>query len=438
VGRPPLLTALVARAGASGRGELGRRAGWSLVIELLQLVSSVLVFFALAHLLDQQDFGTMAAVLGLAIPVASLTSFGSHALLIKRVSQGGDLPAAWRRATSVGVIGPAMGAMAVVGLKPLLLPHIDTMTYVLLVIGQLNFFWLTELAVFVGNGTRRLKEAAQIRFLVVALRMAALGLFVLVGGGSLRWWATASFVSFGLAALVAVGYVWRVFGARPSLTAFTLAELREGVPFSINAVSESLVDVSDRPLLARYNHEADAAIYSVAARIVQFGYLPLSVLLRASDADLFSAGRRGVRATMVVVRRLAPTAMAVGALVGLGFLLLAPLMPLVAGSDYGDSVTAIRLLAVIPFVRSVQYLMGNCLSVTGHQWWRVGATWAAATLNVGLNVRFLPAGTWRTACYTTIVSEIFLTAVLASAVTLWSMKERQTGSELEMALLDDP
>jgi O-antigen/teichoic acid export membrane protein len=418
-----LLGTLRPQDGGGGRRALGQRAGWSLVVELLQLVSSVLVFFVLARLMSIADFGRMGAVLAVAMPAASLTNLGSHVMLIKRVAQGGDLSHAWQRATSMGIVGPALGAAVVIGLQPVIMAEVDRMVVVLLVISQLNFFWLSELAVFVGNGTRRIKEAAQVRFMVVTCRLLALGLFALFGDGRLLWWATASFVSFGIGAVVALVFVWRVFGPRPSVTRLSLADIREGVPFSINAVSESLVDVSDRPLLAGYGHLEDAGVYTVGARIIQFGYLPLHVMLRAIDADMFEAGKRGTASALATARRLIGPGMAVGALVGLGFAVLAPLVPLVVGSDYDDAVPAIRLLAVLPFIRSLQYLMGNCLSAASHQWWRVAATLAAAALNLGLNIRFLPAGTWRTATYTTIASECFLTGVLLVAVLGWARLE---------------
>ncbi|MDH4366320.1 MAG: hypothetical protein OEY70_19740, partial [Acidimicrobiia bacterium] len=118
----------------------------------------------------------------------------------------------------------------------------------------------------------------------------------------------------------------------------------------------------------------------------------------------------------------------VALVVAVGFLVLAPLVPVVAGSEYNDAIGAIRMLSVLPLIRCVQYLMGNCLSASGHQWWRVGATLSAAAVNFGLNVRFLPEGQWSTAVYTTIASEIYLTVAMAAIVFLLSSMERRRPS----------
>ena len=87
------MTALIeqtrSRLTDGGRGA-GHRVGWSSVVELSQLASSVLVFLILARQLTPGDYGALGAVLGVAMPAATLSSFGSHVLLIKRIAQGGD------------------------------------------------------------------------------------------------------------------------------------------------------------------------------------------------------------------------------------------------------------------------------------------------------------------------------------------------------------
>lgn len=419
----PRPTDIKRRLSAVGPEGLGGRAGWSLVVELLGLASSVLVFFALTNLIVRAEIGTMTAVLALAVPVASLTSFGSHVMLIKRIAHGDEIQDVWRRATSVGIIGPALGAVALIALRPLILPKVDFWVFVFLTVSQVSFFWLTELAVFLGNATRRLKESAKLRAIVVACRFLALGLFAIFGGGELIGWAIASFASFGVGAILSLVFVWRVFGARPSVSDLDVGDVREGLPFSVNGASEGLFDGADKVLLKRYDHDDDAAIYGVGGRAIQFGYLPIRILLRASDADIFEAGKEGTRQALKLTRTLLPTGLAIGGLVALAFLIMAPIIPYVAGDEYVDSITTIRYLSILPFIRAGQYLMGNCLSASGHQPWRLGATFAAAGLNIGLNVWLLPTGTWRTAVLTTIVSELFLTAVLCGTVFYWVWRE---------------
>ena len=101
----------------------------------------------------------------------------------------------------------------------------------------------------------------------------------------------------------------------------------------------------------------------------------------------------------------------------------APLVPLLAGDDWNEAVDAIRLLGALPLIRALQYLMGNALSASDNQWFRVYATLSAAAVNFGLNLWLLPNGTWRTAVFTTMVSELYLTAVLAVITVVLSGRE---------------
>lgn len=417
------LTELLGRARPL-RNLFGGRAGWSLVVELLQLASSTLVFLILVRFMSTAAFGELGGLLALVFPALSVATLGTHFLLLRRSSQGDDLVDAWYRATTVGFIGPVAAAALMIALRPLLLPNVDPWAYALVFIGNLPFYWMNELAVYLGVGSGRMKQAAQARFILVISRFMALAWFALWGDGRLVAWAAASTASFVLGGVGALVFVHRVFGLRPGFERSSLSDLPQGIPFSANAVNEGLVDASDRWLLVRFDHKVDAALYTLGARIIQFGYLPLRTLLRAYDAELFGAGKYGVRAALRVTKRMARPGMAIAAAVGLGFLVLAPLIPLVAGSKWEESVTVIRFLAVLPVIRMAQYLLGNTLSAADRQWWRAGATAAAVVVNLGLNIWLLRDGTWRTAVMTTFISEILLAVLLAFLVAQGVRSER--------------
>ncbi len=404
---------------------LGGKAGWSLVVELLQLASSTLVFLVLVQFMPQETYGDLVGLLALVFPALSVATLGTHFLLLRRSSQGHDLADAWNRAITVGFVGPVLAAIVMIAARPLLLPNVDPLAYSLVFIGNLPFYWMNELAVYLGVGAGRMKQAAQARFILVICRFGALAWFAVWGDGRLVAWGGASTVSFIVGGVGALIFVRRVFGLRPGFDRSSFTDLPEGIPFSANAVNEGLVDKSDQVLLVRFDHKDDAALYGLGARIIQFGYLPLRTLLRTFDAELFGAGKDGVRAALRVTRRMVRPGISIAVAVGVGFLVLAPVIPWVAGDEYRDSVDVIRLLAVLPAIRMVQYLLGNTLSAADRQWWRTGATATAVVVNLGLNIWLLRDGTWRTAIFTTFVSELLLAALLAAIVVKWVRWERR-------------
>jgi O-antigen/teichoic acid export membrane protein len=401
------------------------RAGWSTVVELLQMASSTLVFLILVKFMTLDTYGELTSLMALVFPALSVGAIGSHMLLLRRSSQGDDLHSAWSRATTVGFVGPIAVAGLMIVFRPLILPNVDPWAYVLVFLGNLPFFWLNELAVYLSVGTNRMKQAAEVRGILLGFRFTALLWFVIWGDGRLVAWAAASMLSFVAGGVASLLFVRRVFGIRPRLDADAGRDIRPGIPFSVNSANEGLVDASDRWLLGRFDHKADAALYGLGARIIQFGYVPLRILLRTYDAELFGAGKFGVRSALAVTRRIIRPGMAVAVAVTLGFIVLAPLVPWVAGAEYNETLDVIRLLALLPTIRMVQYLSGNTLSASDRQPWRMGATGLAMVVNLGLNLWLLRDGDWRTAIYTTFFSEVLLAAMLIGLVAYGAKSEAQ-------------
>ncbi len=401
----------------------GRRTRWAAVVELLQLLSATLAFLVLPGLLDTTAYGVMGGVLAAAVPALNLSKLGSHVLLLRRAARGEDLRWAWQRATTIGAIGPGLAALVLISLHPLLLPQVDRTVYALFVIGGVAVRWLSELVVFLPIGLGHLRNAAILRFITLLSRVGALTWFALFGGAELVNWAWANLIASAAAGLLGMAGIFRMYGVLPGFRRDSAADIRPGLPFSVNGASESLVDGSDRFLLLRFDHDDDAGLYTLGGRIIQFAYMPIRMLLRAHDSELFAAGKWGVRSAWRVSIRLAPS----GVLLGFGaaavFWLVAPVVPWILGPRWQDAPDVIRLLSFLPAVRSMQYLVGNTLSAADRQWFRFGATLATAVLNIVLNVIFLPDGGWRTAVATTLVSEIALLVFLGLLVWYCARRE---------------
>jgi O-antigen/teichoic acid export membrane protein len=402
---------------------LGRRTRWAAVVELLQLLSSTVAFLILPGLLDTTDYGIMGGVTAAAVPALNLSNMGSHILLLRRAARGEDLRWAWQRAITLGTIGPGVSVLVLISLHPVLLPQVDFTVYTLLVAGGVLAFWLSELVVYLPIGLGDLRNAAMLRFATFLLRVAALAWFAFFGGAELVNWAWANLISFGVAGLVGLVIVHRLYGVLPGLRRDAIADVRPGLPFSVNGASEKLVDAADRFLLLRFDHNYDAGIYTLGGRAIQFAYVPIRMLLRAHDSELYAAGNHGVRSALRVSVRLAPSGVLLGFGAAVAFWLAAPVVPWILGPEWQDATDVIRLLSFLPALRSMQYLVGNTLSASDRQWSRFGAAMSTAVLNLVLNLIFLPNGGWRTAVATTFVSEMALLVWLCLLVWYWAMRE---------------
>ena len=409
------------------RDLLGNNTRWAAVSEVLQLISSTLVVLMVARFLDETSYGVLGGVAALAAIALNLSNLGSHILLLRRGAQGEDLSDAWSRAITIGVGLPGLLAVLLVAAKPFFQPNVDFDVYALFIIAGMPLFWLSELAVYLPIGLGHMKQAAVGRLIVTVCRLGAIGWFAVADTQDLTTWAWANMASFALSALLGTAYLWFTYGVRPRFNRRAREDLGPGLPFSVNGVTENINDQADRTLLLRFDHVADNGFYSFGGRAIQFAYMPLRMLLRAHDSELFGAGKFGVTKAFGVAARLAPTAILLGFGSGAVFWILAPLVPAVLGANWSDEVVSvIRWLAFLPGVRAVQYVAGNTLSAADKQWWRFGATGAAAALNLGLNLVLLPNGTWRTAAMTTYVSELVLMVSLAALVVYWIRRESKT------------
>lgn len=400
---------------------LGRRTRWAAVVELLQLLSSTLAFLVLPGLLDPNDYGIMGGVTAVAVPALNFSNLGTHILLLRRAARGEDLRNAWHRALTLGTLGPGSAVIVLLALHSVLLPDVDLTIYALLVTGGIVAFWLSELVVYLPVGLGDLRNAAMVRLVAFGCRIAALAWFALYGRSELVNWAWANLISFVVAGVLGLVMVGRYYGVGPGFSSRALTDVRPGLPFSVNGASENLNDGADRFLLLRFDQQYDTGVYTLGGRAIQFAYVPIRMLLRAHDSELFAAGKHGVRSALKVSRRLAPSGMLLGFGAAAIFWIIAPSVPLVLGPKWEDVTDVIRLLSFLPAIRSMQYLVGNTLSASDRQWSRFMATIMAAALNIGLNLIYLPNGGWRTAVATTLVSELALLLLLVIVVWYWSV-----------------
>jgi O-antigen/teichoic acid export membrane protein len=100
-----------------------------------------------------------------------------------------------------------------------------------------------------------------------------------------------------------------------------------------------------------------------------------------------------------------PVASTMGLMAALGLCLGAPVVPLVLGDDYISSVNAIRWLALIPLIKSVQYFGADTLTGAGFQKMRSAAQVFIAIFNILLNFWLIRTYSWLGAAWSSLISD---------------------------------
>jgi O-antigen/teichoic acid export membrane protein len=417
--------------GTGGLRSLSGRVSWAIVAEVANLVGTALLFLVLAEVLGPEGYGSLQAVISIALIAGPLATFGSNWQLIRRTVISNDPSAEAGRALSMAAIGTG-GATLVLIVLSLLVPgaldDISRLTIALILIAQMPAYWLVELAATSAVARADLRLAAQMRVGAIVVRLAVLGLFVALGSRSVDTWAWY-FAGGNLAAAgVALWLLTRSLGRRPSLSWPPSDEYIAGFPYGVGNTTEGFLAASDRPLLKQYGFDAATGVYAAGYRVVTLGFVPMMALLRAQDRRFFRQGANGATAGHRAATTMSIHALAATAPVAAALWLAAPLFELALGSEWGEADEVIRLLAVLPVIKGFQFAYGNALTAAGNQQARMWLTGAAAIGNLLGNIRFIPTGSWRAAVATTLAAEVALAVAFAATSWYCARSERPAGS----------
>ncbi len=401
-----------------GLRSLFGRVGWAVFGELINLVGTALLFLVLADQLGTVDWGSLQAVVSIAIIVGPLATFGANWQLIRRVVVSGDVGQEVGRAVSVATIGTGGAAVVMILLAvaiPALLPDVSRMTIALVLVARMPAYWLSELAATAAVARGDLRLATLIRIVVVGVRLWGLTVFVAVGGGSIDAWAWYFAGTEVLAAAVAhIALGWSE-GRWPRLGRPPFSEFTTGFPYGLGNTTEGVLAASDRPVLKQYGFDAATGIYAAGYRVVSLGFVPLMALLRAQDQRFFRQGAGGSAASHRAGLAMSRHGLVATVPVAVALWLLAPYFDLLLGDDWSEAGDVIRVLALLPVIKGFQFAFGNALTAAGNQTARLWLTAAAAGGNFIGNLLLIPRFSWKAAAGTTMVAELGLAIGFAVA-----------------------
>ncbi len=402
------------------------QSSWALLAEILLLVGMAASFIILPARLTPAEYGIVGGIQGLVAPSMEIALLGAPALLIRRVSHGEPVQWAWSRLNTANVYGSIGITLLLILAKPWLLGPAPLLPYALLVLANGFLAVSGDQLSLLHTSLERMDRTALMRGLYVVPRLVALFLLLLLPDPSLMAWS-ALFTAATFAGFVATrwharrdhGLSYRVGSPRTMIE-----DSRQSYGFALTGMSDSVLSVSDRPILVNSGLDDAAGTYTLGTRFVWLAMMPSIALVRAATSRLYAAGKDGVRsAGRVAFTLLGPTVL-IGVASALALWFGAPLIELIVKSSYADVVPTVRFLALIPLIKTAQYLAGNALDASLFQFWRFRLTLAAALVNLGLNVIFIPKYSWKAAVASTVLAETLLTLSLWAAVFLLGRRER--------------
>jgi O-antigen/teichoic acid export membrane protein len=185
--------------------------------------------------------------------------------------------------------------------------------------------------------------------------------------------------------------------------------------FSIAGSAATVYNDIDKIMLSRLADLTATGVYAAAYRVIDVSMTPVRSLAAAAYPQFFRKGVDGLAATWRYARSLIAKAALYGALASAGIWLCAPVLPLILGPRYGEVVSAVRWLALIPLLRCLHSFMADALSGAGLQRVRTGIQVVIALVNIGLNLVILPRYSWRGAAWTSLACDGLLVLAFWSA-----------------------
>jgi O-antigen/teichoic acid export membrane protein len=189
----------------------------------------------------------------------------------------------------------------------------------------------------------------------------------------------------------------------------------EGLVFALSSSTMNIYNNIDKAMLGHYGMNAANGIYSMAYRVVDIATMPVGAIHTAAFPRFFCKGAAGPRSTtsyaLEILKRTGPMTV----LLATGIAATAPIIPLVAGRSFIESVSALRWLCLLPLFRSFQLSAGDALTGSGYLKLRLVVQGLAAAFNFVANIYLIPHYGWRGAACSSLATDGLL------AVSNWTV-----------------
>jgi O-antigen/teichoic acid export membrane protein len=399
---------------------------WMISGQSVSIVAQALYFILIGRTLGSREYGAFIGVVALVAALSQFSSLGMEMILVRNISRDRtSFASTWGQSLAilaggfVVLLGAAM-LFAHFALRPDLRALVP---WIALSDGLLGKVVQLSSRAFQGAG--RLAWTARLAALTNLCRAATAALvwaWARAHGVQLtaHLWAHIYWLSTLTVALLAALVVTVQLGA-PRFRRFRAGDLSEGLSFSVSGSSISIYNDIDKTFLVSLGETHAAGIYSAAYRVVDVATTPIYSVYAAAAPRFFRVGAQGAAAAAAFARktltRTVPCAVAVSAALALA----APLLPLAFGPSFGESVSALRWLCLLPVFRALHYGWGSAITGAASQWNRTATQFGAAALNVVLNFVLIPRWSWRGAAAASLLTDGAL-AVASYCVLAWLVR----------------
>ncbi|WP_313247635.1 oligosaccharide flippase family protein [Stenotrophomonas acidaminiphila] len=339
---------------------------------LVQAGSLLLV----ARLLGPQQFGMFAGLAALAVLLGTLSTFGTHLVLLSEMSKDPlrrmqVLPYALPTTLLCGCV--LLAVFLLIGAAALSGSGIGWRVLLAIGVAELLLQPLSALAVVELLAAERTARSQLLQTLPLALRLMVAGVvFVWQPPDALEVYGYGYCLATAIALAVVLGCTRDAWPQPRQWRPPTTQELRESASFAALNITAIGPAELDKALATRLLPLVAAGVYAAGARVVGAVTLPVVALMLSALPRLFREGQyQPQRAEHLLRWIFAATAM-YGIVLALGMWWCAPLFVWLLGSQYVGVDEMIRWLCLAVPGLALRIAVGNALMALGRPWMRAG------------------------------------------------------------------
>lgn len=358
----------------------------------LRLVVQAGTLLIVARMLGPDQFGAFAGIAALAVILGTLSTFGTHLVLLGEVSKEPDrreqvLPYAVPFTLLCGGVLLAVFLL----LSILVLHEADISPTALIVIGVTEL-WLQPLFGFPAMEQMALGRTARSQLLAtlpLALRLLAAAAVFLTGPGDPLTVYAFGYLAASIAALAIATSAMSLRWPHPRVWRLPArAEIRESAGYAVLNITAMSPAELDKTLATKLLPLASAGVYAAGARVIGAATLPVIAMMMSALPRLFREGQAKAEHTARLLRWIFAAALAYG--LGLAALLwfIAPLFDWLFGAGYRELGHIIRWLCLAVPALALRTAAGNILMALGRPWVRVAFEVTGLIVLVGASTLF--------------------------------------------------
>jgi O-antigen/teichoic acid export membrane protein len=382
--------------------------------ESAKLTIQAMYFILIARNLGPNQYGTFVAVSATAAIVSPFVGNGSDSLMIKNVSRNrSSFRFYWGNTLLISsVLGVLLSLVVILACRACL-PHSLSLLVILeLVVAEAVFGRMVDVSAKAFQAVELLKWTASINVLAALMRLAGIVAILVLHRPTLKAWSAAYLTTAAISATAALVCVLMKLGRPTPAVRLIPKELLEGLYFSIGLSAQTIYNDIDKSMLARLGSLNATGIYAAAYRLIDVSFVPVKSLLAAAYPTFFRSGQAGIRGSVEFAQRLLRKPLLYSATIASAMLVAAPLVPLVLGAQYAQTVEALRWLSILPILKTLHYFAADSLTGAGMQGLRTLMQTIVAVFNVLANFWIIPRASWRGAAWSSLASDGLLAAIL--------------------------